>query len=123
MMPFGERFSDEGARAGPAGRGDGENPHFSGIFLVLGVGMLNQPFPSKAGELGLFPWRVCLGLELGSDVVSHEVLLFALIMEWKRKIKKVKEGSVLLDLAFIKLRFWRLLPGALPVASSLFSVS
>lgn len=64
-----------------------------GFFLLLGVGMLNQPSPSKAGELGLFPWRACLGLELSSDVVSHGVLLFALIMEWKRKkLKRLKQG-------------------------------
>lgn len=55
--------------------------------------------------MGLFPWRASLGLELGSHVASHGVLLFALIMEWKRKIKKVKAGSVLFDFAFIKLHF------------------
>ena len=104
------------------GETDRKNPHFSGIFPLLGVGMLNQPSPSKAGELGLFPWRASLGLELSSDVLSHGVLLFALIMEWK-KIKKVKAGSVLLFFAFIKLHFWRLLPGVLPVASSLIPAS
>lgn len=72
---------------GPAGRGDGENPHFSGVFPLLGVGILNHPSPSKAGELGLFPWRASLGLELSSDVVSHGVLLFALIMQWKKNLK------------------------------------
>lgn len=82
-----------------------------GFFPLLGVGVLNQPSPSKAGELGLFPWRTSLGLELSSVVVSHGVLLFALIMEWKRKIKKVKVGFVLVNFAFIKLHFWRLLPG------------
>ena len=46
--------------------------------------------------MGLFSWRATLGLKLGFDVVSG-VLLFALIMAWRRKIKKVKAVSVLLD--------------------------
>lgn len=57
VMPFGERFRDGRVQAGPAGRGDGENPHFSGVFPLLRVGMLIQPSLSKAGELDLFPLR------------------------------------------------------------------
>lgn len=56
VMPFGQRLRDGRGQAGPAGRGDGENPHFSGVFFLLGVGMFIQPSLSKA-ELDLFPWR------------------------------------------------------------------
>lgn len=110
------------AQAGPAGGGDMKNPHFRD-FPSLGIRLLNHPSPSKTRKPGLFPWRASLGLELDSNVVSHRVLLFALIMEWRRKVKKVKAGSVPLDFTFIKLCFWRLLPGVLPVASSLLPES